>query len=372
MLKSKAKVTQVGLDIHKSFSRATARDHQGCVVWRQRLEHGNRTALREVLSRWPAQTPVILESTFGWAWMSDELRDAGLQPYLANSRKVAGWREARGLAKSNKLDADLISELWSQQPRWWEVWLAPPEVRDRREWLRYRMSLVRTQTQLKNRIHAVLHRHGILQEYSDLFGVGGRRVLNPLAQAGDGTLPISAQTTLRGSLKLLDAVRRQIAQVTREIRRQIDASPQARRLKTIPGISWVLAYTLWAEIGDIARFKNAKQLASYSLLAPQAHESGEENPTETPQGRWIGHIGRRTLKWALIEATRGAERKSERFREVFNRRTDQGKKERNRGHIAVAHELCRVVYVLLKKGVDYTETPPPRPGTDPTSRPGMG
>jgi transposase len=304
--------------------------------------------------------------------MSDELRNAGLQPYLAHSRKVAGWREARGLAKNNKLDADLISELWSQQPRWWEVWLAPPEVRDRREWLRYRMSLVQSQTQCKNRIHAVLHGHGILDAHSDLFGVGGRRFLNQLADARDGTLPRSTSMTLRGYLQLLDTVRRQIAQATREIRRQIKASPEARRLKTIPGISWILAYTLWAEIGDIARFKNAKHLASYSLLAPQDNESGEEHPTEAPQGRWIGHIGRRTLKWAFIEAARGAQRRSARFREVFNRRTDNGKKERNRGHITVAHHLCSVVYVLLKKGVDYTETPPPRPGTNSTSRPGMG
>ncbi|MGA2584992.1 MAG: hypothetical protein ABSG31_17095 [Tepidisphaeraceae bacterium] len=41
---------------------------------------------------------------------------------------------------------------------WWEVWLAPQEVRDQRELLRYRMALVRAQTQTKNRIHAILHR----------------------------------------------------------------------------------------------------------------------------------------------------------------------------------------------------------------------
>lgn len=65
---------------------------------------------------------MVLEGTFDWGWLSDELADAGLKPYPASSRKVAAWRQARGMAKSNRTDADLLSELWSRQPRWWEAW----------------------------------------------------------------------------------------------------------------------------------------------------------------------------------------------------------------------------------------------------------
>jgi len=70
------------------------------------------------------------------------------------------------------------------------------------------------------------------------------------------------------------------------------------------------------------------------------------------------------LKWAFIEGARGAVRKSERFRTIFNRRTDDGKRDKNRGYITVAHELCHVAYLLLSKEMDYTETPPARPGSD--------
>lgn len=153
-MRIETKVTQVGLDNHRNFSRLTGRDISGKIVLRQRLEHKDRQALRADLRRFPSGIPVVLEGTFGWGWMSDELRACDLDPHLASGRKIAAWREARGMAKNNKLDADLLSELWSQPERWWEVWLAPPEVRDQREWLRYRMSLVRTQTALKNRIHA--------------------------------------------------------------------------------------------------------------------------------------------------------------------------------------------------------------------------
>lgn len=173
-------ISHAGMDCHRTFSRLTVRDRDNRVLFRQRLEHGDRDKLRARFQRLPAGTPVILEGSFGWGWMADELGACHLQPHLANCRKVDKWREARGMAKTNQLDADLLSELWPQGEPWWEVWLAPQEVRDQREWLRYRMGLVQIQTMTKNRIHATLHRHGILPPYSDLFGVGGRVFLKQL------------------------------------------------------------------------------------------------------------------------------------------------------------------------------------------------
>jgi transposase len=375
-MKTKSKVTHMGLDSHRTFSKVTARDAENRIVWHQRLDHKDRGKLREQLRGWPQGSPVILESTFGWGWMSDELAEAGLDPHLANSRKVAAWRDARGLAKSDRIDSDLLSELWSQQPRWWEVWLAPPEVREQREWMRYRMSLVALQTGLKNRIHAVLHRHGIVNEHSDLFGTKGRRMLNSLVtpMAGDVTLPESGRRTLKGYLQLLDHVRRQIAGVTGELRTQIARTPVGGRLMTLPGIGMILAYTILAEIGRIERFRDAKRLASYSLLAPRANDSGTEDPEDT-KGRHIGHMGRRTLKWAWIEAAHGAVKSGGRFRAIYDRVTNGGKKNRNQGYIAVAHELCRIGYVLIAKDVDYAEERPGRPGerrNTKDSRPGTG
>lgn len=373
----KSRIAQMGLDAHRTFSKVTWRDDQGRIVSRHRIEHRNRPALREELASWPKGTPVILEGTFGWGWLSEVLKTAGLEPHLASSQKVAAWRKARGIAKSNRTDSDLLSELWSQQPRWWEVWLAPREVRDQREWMRFRMTLVRMQTRLKNQIHAIMHRHGIVHDFSDLFGRDGRALLNLLVAPKDATLGPSAKATLKGYLQLLDQVRRQIAGATREIRRQIAKSPEGERLRTIPGIGWILAYTILAEIGRIERFKSASNLASYSLLVPLADDSGEESD-DTPKGRHVGFIGRRTLKWAFIEAAHGAVRKGGRFREIFDRRTSGGKKDKNRGYIAVGHELARVVHVIWKTEVDYTDKPPERPGrpskkrTARKSRPGTG
>ena len=352
----------VGLDVHRRFSTVTGRNAEGKIAWRQRLQHEDRRFFRERLEDWPRGIPVILESSFGWEWICEELEQAGLDPCLASSRKVAAWRSARGMAKSNRTDADLLSELGSQTDRWWQVWLPPREVRDRREWLRNRMSLVRVQTGLKNRIHAILHRHGILHDFSDLFGVAGRRMLARLANdAKNPRLRESARATLKGYLQLLDHLRRQIATVTRTIHRQLKASPEGKRLQGLPGVGTVLAHTILAEVGDFGRFRSAKHLASYSLLAPRAFDSGEETG-EAPKGRHVGHMGRRTLKWAWIEAAHGAVRRGGRFREVFDRYTDGGKRNRNRGYILVGHELCRTAYAISKKETQYRDDPPERPG----------
>ena len=367
-MKMYEKLTQVGLDVHRNFSTASLRDAAGKVIARERLEHMDRQKLNERISQWPRHTPVILEATFGWGWLCDELQALNMQPHLASSRKVAAWRDGRGMAKSNKIDADLLGELWNEKPvlkggvmkHWWEVWLAPQEVRDQRELLRYRMALVRAQTQTKNRIHAILHRHGILTELSDLFGVAGRRLLSLLSQ--DKNLRASTRQTLKGELILLDTLRRLIARATRQFRATIRRSEIGQRLITLPGVSTVLAYTLVAEIGRIERFASSRCLLQYSLLAPQANDSGEERDGK-PIGRHIGHAGRTTLQWAFIQAAHSAVRRDAFLRELFNRRTNGGKQDRGRGYITVANRMCRIAYAMWKNQQDYQEVPPPRPGS---------
>jgi len=358
------KVSHVGLDCHRRFSKVTVRDSDNRVLFRQRLDHADRRRLREELARWPKGTPVILEGTFGWGWMADELKEAGHEPHLASSRKVAGWREARGLSKSDRIDGDLLSELWLEKQRWWEVWLAPPAVQDQREWLRYRMALVQEQTMTKNRIHATLHRHGILHPFSDLFGAKGRVFLKVLSEA-DEPLRESGRETLGGYLKQLEWLRREIAAVTVKIRQQVKASEPAELWRSLPGIGWVLAYTIQAEIGDLGRFKNDRTLRRYALLAPLSEDSGKEKAdTSAPMGRHVGHAGRRVLQWAFIEAAHGAVRKDPQFRDVYDRRTEGGKREKNRGYIAVAGALCHVGYACVKKHRRYTPERPVRPGQD--------
>jgi len=350
------------MDVHYKFSNVTFRDASGKVVSRQRLDHPDRKQLQERLSRWPRGIPVVMEASFGWGWLSDLVEQAGQDVHLSNCYKVEQMRKARGWVKTNKKDADLISLLVFEQSDWWKVWRAPPEVRNRREQMRFRGDLVGLQTAVKSRIHAIFHRHGIFHEFSDLFGGKGRKYLVELCLHNPANLPPEALLALRGQVKLLDHLRRQLADVARILHKQLLKTPLTMRLKTIDGIGLILAHVLAAEIGRIERFRNHKALASYSLLAPRADDTGQDDPRHSPLGRHLGVRGNRTLKWAFIEAAHGAVRSGGKWRAMFDRVTNGGKKDRNRGYIKVARELVKVVYAVWAKGVDYQEIPPVRPG----------
>src|SRR5580658_7316896 len=161
---------------------------------------------------------------------------------------------------------------------------------------------------------------------------------------------------------LLDALRRLIAKATRRFRATMKRSEIGQCLMTVPGISTVLGYTLVAEIGRIERFASSRCLLQYSLLAPQADDSGEDRDGK-PIGRRLGYAGRTTLQWAFIQAAHSAVQRDAFLRETFNRRTNGGRQDRGRGYITVANRICRIVYSMWKNNQVYQEVPPPRPGS---------
>ena len=95
---------------------------------------------------------------------------------------------------------------------------------------------------------------------SDLFSKGGRELLERMA------IPEPWSTTLVTSLRMVDEVEREIGSCEAELRRLGADHPYVPRLMTVPGIGWVLAYTIAAEIGDIDRFSSPKKLTGYTGL----------------------------------------------------------------------------------------------------------
>src|SRR4029453_18566965 len=81
--------------------------------------------------------------------------------------------------KTDRIDAWVLAELVRRDlvPA---IWLPTPEVRAERERARFRLHLVRHRVALKNRIHATLLAFGRPCPVSDLFGAGGRQLLDRL------------------------------------------------------------------------------------------------------------------------------------------------------------------------------------------------
>lgn len=369
-------VTAIGVDVHYKFSQVSMRDSSGKVVVRERLDHQDRDEVRRRLRQWP-KVPVVLEASFGWSWLTDEMKAAGLKPMLSNCYKVEQMRKAHSYTKTNKKDADLLAMLPAEAEPWWRVWMAPPEVRDHREVLRLRSSLVGLQTGTKNRIWGVFHRHGIFHDLSDLFGTHGRELLAELCARGrtkDVQLATGALAYLRHQVELLMQIRNHLAGIGSDLRHRLEEDPLIRRIDGIPGFGLILSHTLVSEVGDIRRFARHGSLANYSLLAPICRDTGEQDPDQKPQGRHLGRRGNRTLKWTFIEAAHGAVRSGGTHRELFDYVTHGGRENCNRGYIKVARELVKSVHVVWSKNVEYSEHPACRPGslTSASTRPGTG
>ena len=113
---------------------------------------------------------------------------------------------------------------------------------------------------------------------------------------------------------------------------------------TVPGIGWVLGYTIAAEIGDIARFPAAKKLVGYTGLCP-----GSISPAGNDWRGPLAKNGPKYLRWALIEAATHAAHHpvyAARYQRTKTRlgrqrggigRPRRARPQARRGHLAHAH-----------------------------------
>jgi transposase len=278
----------VGLDLHKHFSTVATMDDDGNVRQEDKLYHDDRTRLREFFSDVAGKAVVSVEATRNWYWLYELLEELGVAVKLANARKVRLIAEA--WLKNDKVDPKSLAQL-ERTGFLPEAYIPPREIRDNREFLRYRLTLVRLRTGLKNKVHALLDKLGVSHQFADLFGPAGRRFLSQLK------LRPVYQEELTNYLALIDDIERRIVAATKEIKRQLKPDPKAELLMTIPGVGHLTAYLLLSEIGDIKRFPSAAKLCAYGGIVPIVRQSGDHC--------WHGHItreGNRYIRWALTES----------------------------------------------------------------------
>src|SRR5437588_1804171 len=250
--------------------------------------------LSERLARHGGPIRAAIESMNGARFVHDQLEQAGWDVAIADAVKVKGL--APLACKTDRIDAWVLAEL-ARRDLVPAIWLPDPELRAERERARFRLHLVRHRTALKQRVHAVLLAHDKPCPVSDLFGVAGRDLLERLQ------LPQPWTSTLAASLQLIDELDHQIGECERDLQRLGAEHRYVPLLVTAPGIGWVLAYTIAAEIGDISRFPTPTKLTGYTGLCPRVYQSRQSDRRGA-----LAKNGPRYLRWALIEATMHASR----------------------------------------------------------------
>ena len=313
----------IGIDLHKAFFQGCSVSATGERQWEQRWPTTD-AGIAGLLARCgPASRLAVEASSPTWAFV-DRIVDHVGAVHVVDTRKTR--LKAGFAAKTDRLDAQRLADALRRDSVV-GIYYPPPAIRDLRELCRYRCHLARLQASLKQRIHALLLRHGVVVPVRSLFSARGTAWLTGLALPGWGG------ASLRGLRQVLTDVRAQLVPVLAAIRTTAATDPIARVVDTHPGFGPVFSVTLRAEVGTITRFPDGPHLASYAGLVPRVERSGNR--------QWSGRItkaGSPWLRWTLIEAAI----------HQFRRQDDFGRWARQlavrkgilKARVAVARALC--------------------------------
>lgn len=247
--------------------------------------------------------------------------------------------------KTDKSDSRIIAEaLRASQLK--AIFVFDPDSEEFRGMFRSRLTLAKDIRRIKVRIKSFLLYRTI--EIPPEFANKPRNLayINWLKQ-----IPFKDQKAriqldlLIDRLLFLKGQRRQLEQQLKDNARNRDKE-LFNLLQTIPGIGPITAIGLMAEIGDISRFKNIKQFASYVGLIPRIKQSGE---TER-----IGRITYRHNKYLrplIIEAAWQAVRADPAMLQYYQDQCLKGNAKK--AIIKVARKLLSKIMFVMRNRIKY-------------------
>jgi transposase len=249
--------------------------------------------------------------------------------------------------------------------------------RDLRDLLRYRRGVVEAASTERNRLLKLLETANIKLACvaTDVFGVSGRRMLKALLK-GDSTPEEMArlakgrlrhkreslELALRGSLdehhrRMLQIQLQRIERAEEDVQvldAEIDTRLEPYRtqhelLRQIPGVDWLVAAVIIAELGvDMTVFRTVRHASAWAGVCPGNNQSGGKTKAAAVRK------GNVYLKTALVQAALGAARTGGSYykNKYFRLRARRGAK---RAAMAIAHKILVAAYHVLSTGTPYQE-----------------
>jgi len=252
------------------------------------------------------------------------------------------------------------------------------DIRDLRQFTRYRKALVRDITSQKNRIEKLLQASGFrLSSFlSDIFGASGVAIMHVLVEEGsisrqnldhclkgrarqkaseilsslNGTLSLPQRQLLKMQLAHLVDLRENLQEVEEQVSDGFTGFEiQVDLLDTIPGIDQTAAYAILAEIGqDMSAFPTAQHICSWAGLAPGSNQSAKKKKR---QG--VTH-GNNYLKTMLCEVAWVIAGQKKQYLSGWYWRLKQ-RRGAKRAIVALARKLLVIIYAMLKSNQPYNE-----------------
>jgi transposase len=326
-----------GIDLHSNNNVLVLLDENDRVVFSKRLPNQLDVILAMLRDCQGKVQGIAVESTYNWYWLVDGLQAAGYAVHLVNTAAVkqydglkysGDFSDARHLAHMLRLGILPTGYIY------------PPELRAVRDLLRKRSQLVRQRsTQILGMQNLMARNLGI--------PVSGNDIKRWTAQL-IGKLPLFEEQKLAlcANLTVMQCLDGQIDALERHILASIALRDDFQALLTVCGIGKILALTIALEVGDIGRFADAGNFASYARTVNSRRESNGKK-----KGEGNAKCGNKHLAWAFVEAAHFAVRHDPTVKRWYQ------KKCANSLAVvatkAVAHKLARACYHVLKDGVAF-------------------
>lgn len=325
----------IGLDVHSKWMTIKGFNPEtGEVIEKDRVSN-DADSLAEVFGSIDGPMCAALESgTNSWAVYRT------LEPYfdkliVVDPATVWGKQMKRG-AKTDKRDAFALS-VKLHRGELEPLYVPDARTQDLRALTRAKINASRHVTKLVNEIGSNLRSWGVIVECS-LLSVKGQQLI----EDSKGKLPEYSRIVLDMWLEMLAKAQKTEDDLEKLVIAEAAKDEVCQILMSIPGVGPLTALVVRAEVGDINRFGSAEALINYCGLAPSVSQSSEH----TRYGK-LNRFCNKFLKYVLVLRAQNVSRSKadNPMRQTYWRVVVKGK---NHAKIAVARQLVRIIYSMLK------------------------
>jgi transposase len=338
LLNAKRRVHYVGFDVHKKTIRLCVQNIMGEIRQEKTIPARPKDVITWAEKDAPKKWIGALEATVFSHWVYDTLKPYALELHMGHPKDLKGI----GKHKSDQLDAITLCNL-IRADYFPSCYVAPPEVRRLRNFLRYRNTLMRELVRFKNKMACFLMSLGVTYNKRRLHG---KKYFQSIVEKED--LPVEIKELLKYQRLPIEFLTVQARIILRKLKRHPGLKERMERLQTIPGIGPITALTWILEVWDPNRFPKAKNAHSYCGLCGARKESGGKE-RNTP----ISKDRNAHLQWVLIEAAKVAVKRSERLRIVYEK--VKKNKNVNAATISVARKLVNYLLAVDKSKKPFVE-----------------
>lgn len=325
-----------GIDLHSTNSYVVLINELGELKYKKRLPNDMDTILHELKSHDHIES-VVVESTYNWYWLVDGLKESGFTVRLANTTAI---QQYNGLKHTNdKTDARWLAEL-NRLNILPEGYIYPKDERGLRDLLRKRMQLVQQQTTNILSMQTIIERSTSKRLSGNMIHKITENELREYLTSDDVFLAASS------NLVILNSLQKQIKILEKTITSKARSNLLFNKLQSVPGIGVTLALTILLETGDINRFSQVGNYASYCRCV-----SSEKISNEKKKGVNNRKNGNRYLAWAYLEAANFAIRYDETIKKYYQKKSS--KKNRTVAIKTIAHKLARACFYIIRDGVKF-------------------